>query len=159
MNQRTLGIWLKSILIGVGICGLIVFLCVVPIIGRNIALLNPEYEYCFWPWTIFIWLCALPCYLSLFWAWKISSQISRDNSFSQINAEYCKKIMIAALVDSGLFFLGNVVLLLLNMSHPGVTIFSTIISFVGIAIAVASAVLSHLISKAAIIRSENEATV
>ena len=49
--------------------------------------------------------------------------------------------------------------LLLDLSHPSIFLFSCFIVFIGIAIAVASACLSHLVRKAAVLREENELTI
>ena len=46
----------------------------------------------------------------------------------------------------------NIVLIFLNMSHPGVLIASFVVVFVGVAVAVASAALSHLVKKAAVLQ-------
>ena len=45
------------------------------------------------------------------------------------------------------------------MSHPSIFLFSCFVVFIGIAIAVAAACLSHLVRKAAVLRAENELTI
>ena len=72
MKQITLSRWLKFIIIGVGICGLIVYGMVIPMLGQAIAAYEQGvFDYCYWPWLIFIWVTAIPCYMVLFFAWKI----------------------------------------------------------------------------------------
>jgi len=70
-----------------------------------------------------------------------------------------KSISVLSVLDAGFFFVGNIVLLLLNMSHPGVVLASFVIVFVGVAIAVASAVLSHLVKKAAALQEQSDWTI
>ncbi len=47
----------------------------------------------------------------------------------------------------------------MNMNHPSVIVASLIIVFVGIAVAVVFATLSHLVRKAADLQQENDLTV
>lgn len=61
--------------------------------------------------------------------------------------------------DAGFFFVGNIVLLFLNMSHPVVVIASFGISFIGVAVAVVSAVLSYLVKKAAALQEQSDWTI
>ena len=62
-------------------------------------------------------------------------------------------------MDSGYLFLGNLVFLLLSMSHPSVFAALLLISFIGIAIAAAAALLSHLVYKAALMREDADLTI
>lgn len=159
MDQKKLANWLKGIIRGVGLCGFVIFLYVIPFWGKDIVNNNPELSYYFWPWLIFIWICAIPCYLVLFWGWGIAVEISKDHSFSEMNATYLKKIMITAIADSALFFGGNIVFLSLNMNHPGIVLLSLIVCTIGGAIGVTSAALSHLVKKAADIKDENDSYI
>ena len=159
MKQKGLSRWLKFILIGVGICGLLVYFIVFPSYGQAIVDDYPEYANRYWPWLLFLWGSGIPCYAVLVIGWKVATKIGLDQSFSMENASYLKWVAWLAAGDAIYFFLGNLILLFLNMSHPGVTLFSLIISFGGVAVAVAAAVLSHLIQKAADMQEENELTV
>ena len=159
MEQKALSKWLKAVLIGVGLCGLVVYLVIVPGYGASTAHLNPEYAHCFWPWLIFLWGTAVPCYTALVLGWRIAANIGRDRSFSRANAEYLKRIAWLAAFDSAYFFIGNAALLLLNMSHPGVTLLSLLVVFAGVAVAVAAAALSHLVQKAAALQEQSDLTI
>lgn len=55
--------------------------------------------------------------------------------------------------------MGNIIFLFTNMSHPGVALFSLLVVFAGVAVAVASAVLSHLVQKAAVLQEQSDFTI
>jgi hypothetical protein len=159
MEQNHLSKWLKLILIGVGICGLIVYAVVIPMYGLNLRASYPEFTNRFWPWLIFIWVSGIPCFTVLYFAWEIATNIGKDLSFTEQNASLLKKISVLSVADAGFFFAGNIVLLFLNMSHPSVVIASFVIAFVGVAVAVVSAVLSHLVKKAAALQEQSDWTI
>ena len=160
MSQNNLSKWLKAVIIGTGIFGLIIFGWLIPAYGASIASMNPEFSHCYWPWLVFLWLCAVPCFASLVFGWKIASNIGSDKSFSFDNAKQLKIISALAAGDSAFFFAGNWALLFLNMSHPGVAIiFAPLVVFVGIAVCVVCAALSHLVYKSAVMQSENDLTI
>jgi len=159
MEQKALSKWLKMILIGVGICGLIVYFAIIPSYGTYLVYDYPEFSNRFMPWLAFLWVTAIPCYTALVLGWKIASNIGRDQSFSNENAGYLKWIAYLAAGDSIFFFVGNVVLLLVNMSHPGVVLLSLLVIFAGVAVTVGSAVLSHLVQKAALLQQQSDLTI
>ena len=43
MEQKTLSRWLKCIIVGVGICGLMVFAAVVPMYAVSMRTMHPEF--------------------------------------------------------------------------------------------------------------------
>ena len=159
MTQTSLSRWLKMVIAGIGACGAVICFYLVPTFGKELADANPEFAGCYVPWLLIIWISAIPCYLVLFFGWKITTEISKDNSFSMKNSKYLKYISMLALADSGYFFLANLIMLLLNMNHPGIFLGSLFIEFAGVAVAVAAAALSYLVQKAARIQQENELTI
>ncbi len=86
MEQKALSKWLKLVLLGVGLCGLAVYLGIIPAYGLSLRSLYPEFSNRFWPWLIFIWVSGLPCYAALALGWRIAGNIGRDRSFSMDNA-------------------------------------------------------------------------
>ena len=160
MKQEILAKWLKIIIVGVSICILIVYAYATPVFGGNLVYnAYPEFSSWYKPWLLFIIGTAIPIAIALVYCWRIASEIGKDNSFSYVNAKMLKKIAVLAIADAGYFFVGNVVLLFASMNHPGILMLSLMLSFAGIAIAVAFLALSHLVTKAAEIREENELTI
>jgi Protein of unknown function (DUF3036). len=159
MTQKSLSTWLRGIILGIAACGIVIYACMLPILGKDLTEIYPEFAYCYVPWLIVLWISAIPCYLALYNGWKITSEIARDHSFSRENSVYLKQISLLALIDSSYFFVANLVLLFLNMNHPGILIVSLFVEFAGVTVAVAAAVLSHLVQKAAEIQQENELTI
>lgn len=159
MEQKSLSKWLKLILLGMGICGLAVYFLIVPSFGDSLRSQYPEFADRYWPWLIFIWVSGVPCYAVLALGWRIAVNIGRDASFSLANARCLGSIARLAAGDAAFVFLGNVALLFLNMSHPGVALLSLLVVFAGAAVAVAAAALSHLVRKAALLQEENDLTI
>ena len=160
MRQKTLSNWLKFIIVGVGLCGLVVYLLVVPMLGQTVAAAEDGlFDRLYWPWLVLIWVTALPIYAALAFGWIIAVNIGKDRSFSVENARLLKWISGLAAGDAAFFFIGNLLYLFLNWSHPGVTLLSLVVVFVGVAISVAAAALSHLVMKAALLQEQSELTI
>lgn len=160
MDQKSLSRWLKFIIVGVGLCGLFFYLVILPSIGWGIvAVEGPECAYMYWPWQIFLWATGVPCCVALVLAWRIAGNIGKDRSFSMENARLLKYISLLAVGDTAFFFVTNIVFLFLNMSHPGVLLFSLVVDFAGVAVAVAAAALSHLVQKAAALQEQTDLTI
>ncbi len=159
MKQSSLSKWLKFILIGVGICGLVVYLLVMPTYGNALVSQYPEFKQCYYPWIIMLWITAIPCYGVLILGWMIAGNIGKDKSFSMENAGLLKWVSVLAAFDSAFFFTMNVIYLFMNMNHPAILLLSLIVVFFGVAVTIASAVLSHLVAKAAGLQEESELTI
>ena len=159
MEQKHLSNWIKLILVGITILGLVVCAFIVPMYGMSLRAQHPEFANRFWPWLIFIWVSAIPCFVVVGYAWEIAINIGSDQSFTNRNASLLKNISILSASDSAFFFIGNIVLLLMNMSHPGVVLASLVVVFVGVAVTVAAAALSHLVKKAAVLQEQSDLTI
>ena len=159
MEQKSLARWLKFIIIGVAICGALIYFCIIPECGRTMVNAYPEFSFRYWPWLIFLWITAIPCYGVLIFGWQIATNIGKDKSFSMGNAKALKWISWLAIVDTIFFFVINVVYLFLDLSHPGVVLLSLIVVFAGVAVSVAAAALSHLVQKAAVLQEQSDLTI
>ena len=159
MNQQKLSSWLKGIVIGIGLCGLIVCFAVLPAFGESLRTDFPEFAGWYWPWMIFLWVAAVPCYAALVLGWRIAASIGADRSFTADNARLLRIIGGLAAGDTAYFFAGNVVLLFLNMNHPGVLLISLLICFAGVSVTVAAVCLSHLVRKAADLQEQSDLTI
>lgn len=159
MEQSSLSKWLKSIAIGIGTIGLIIYFCIIPLWGKELVRANHELARCYFPWLIFIWITGIPCFLVLIEFWKICCEIGRDNSFSKQNINSLKRISQLLIIDSIILFVGNVILFFAHMNHLGVALIMLFIMFAGIAVAIGSASLSHLVLKAYKMKEENDLTI
>lgn len=159
-KQKILSNWLKSVVIGLGVLGAIVYGFVLPMGWKmgtiNHASLGGE---AYWIRMGFLWVTAIPCYIALVYAWKVFTEIGRNNSFSFANAKYFKNIAILALVDTIYYMVGNLIMFFLNMNHPGILLVTFLISFVGVAVVIVCAALAQLVQKAAELKEENELTI
>lgn len=145
MKQKKLANWLKVMIVGVGICGVLLALFVLPMLGKTIMTLSI--------------LTGLPCYLALWFSWEIMSAIAKDESFTVRNAEYLKKISLLATIDVVFLLAWNVILFVLKMSNLNVFLVCLLIDFMGIVIAVIFAALSHLVGKAAVLQEQSDYTI
>ena len=159
MKKESLSRRLRFILVGMGLCGLAVYGWFIPSAGRGLVAGYPEFSGFFWPWLLFLWATGIPCLIALVPGWKIADSIGKDRSFTQANARRLALIANLAAGDAAFFFIGNVALWLLNMNFPGVVLMSLMVVFVGAAIAVAAACLSHLVQKAAALQEQSDLTI
>lgn len=159
MEQKNLSVLMKIAVILMGIVGIVCYADIIPIMGKDIAVKNPEFAFCFWPWLIFLELTAISFYTILVLGWLVSSEIGKDRSFSVKNSKMIKAASIITMITSVYFFAGNVLLFFAGMSHPGVLLASIVIVFIGFAFGVGFAMLSHLIMKAAKLQEQNDLTI
>jgi hypothetical protein len=159
MSAKALSIWVRLAAVASAVCGLTLCVWVLPAWGRDPFRTFPGFYEHFWPWLIFLWAAALPCFGILILVWQVADSIVRDNVFSRVTA---KRISLAAgilLGDIAFFFLGNVVLMLLHMSHPGILLLSILVDMLGVSLAIFAAVLSRYITKAALLQEDAEGTI
>ena len=146
MDQKKLAIWLKAIVVGCALCGLALFGFILP---RYLAYAAEEVP-------VFMLVLAVPCYAVLVCIWKMSDEIKKDNSFSLENAKLLKYIALLAGLDSALLLVGNLAFMLTRHSVPTLALASAILCFVGLAMSVGAACLSHLVHKAALSQDDGD---
>ncbi|WP_455543237.1 DUF2975 domain-containing protein [Intestinibacter sp.] len=159
MKQNELA---KSLKLFIGLTCVILAICgfiVVPKLGIDIALSEPEFAYLYYPFLIFIWITIIPFYAALFEGWKISNEINKDNSFSKKNMDSLNRIRKYALSECFLYFVGALILLYFNLLHLSILIIILFVIFVAMCISVFIAVLAHLVQKACDLKDENDLTI
>lgn len=159
MSSGTLGRLMRIAVITIAVCGIYLFGYIIPSLGKSIVYDNPEFSGWFWPWWIFAWLFALPCYAVLFLAWKVSGSVRQDKVFTALAAKWVKQGAELLLFDAALLLVGNVVLLFLEKNHPGMLLFSVVGSMFVVTLAIFAAVLSRYLTKAAVLQEESEGTL
>jgi hypothetical protein len=159
MSSKTLCNLVRVAVIAVAVCGFAVCGYIFPVWGAAISEANPEFAHCYLPWLLFLWGVSLPCFIVLALVWKVSTSIRREQVFTLQTAKLVKSAAMLILVSVSLFFTGNVVFALLNMSHPGILLLSIFTDVFGISLAVLAAVLSRYLTKAAVLQEEADGTV
>jgi hypothetical protein len=160
MKQKELAAALKGILVLCLATVLVVGGLLVPSIALNMRDEFPECAFYFWPCLSAFWLSCVPVVVVLALVWRMATQIARDNSFCQENADRLKWICILAIADTAFYLLGAVVLAVLNRGlQPYLLILFGGVIVVGITITVVAAVLSHLVQKAADLKAEQDLTI
>ena len=171
MKQKELSILLRIVVI---LCCL-VWLVFANWFGRMLGLAVMEDAYVV-AFPLLLCLMLLPPLLVFWDAWNIFTQIGRNNSFCVENARRLRRISFCALTDTVL----DIVLLVYGVIHRfrfvarfapddimkelGEDLFLDVVrflfvAFIGVAVTVAAAALSHLTLKAAQLQDENDLTI
>lgn len=159
MFKQSLSKQLKAVIIGMAVCGALIYFWAFPGIGHMIVQSYRETESYYLPWIIFLWISGIPCYLVLCLMWQITKSISENKAFSYENSKRFRRISVLALSDTIFFFAGNILLLLMNMNHPSIVLCSVGIVFAGITIAVISKAFAHLANRAAQLQEQSDLTI
>ena len=159
MTQKHLSIAAKVVILLFGVLGLAFYGAAVPVGGWQLLEDAPALQYAYLPWLIFMELMVIPDYAVLVLAWQVAVSLGHDRAFIPENARRLKLICAVSLVTTAYFFLGNTVFFFLNTNHPSVYLVSFVLSFIGLAIAAAAAILSALARKAADLQEESELTI
>lgn len=158
MSSKALSRLLFVAFLGVGVVGLLGYYGIIKL-GLATVEEAPEFAYAFWPWVIFSGLFALPCFVAVYLALRISLDLGRGNAFTKVNARRLKIVSRMAIFDALYFFAGNILLLFLNMNHPGILIASLLVVFIGIVISLLAEALSRLTAGAEGLKEENDLTI
>lgn len=159
MKDKSLIRWMRCVIAGITLCGVVIYFVVFPVAGNSIAELYPELKSWLYPWLMFIWVTSIPCFCVLIFLWKIIKNINSGKMFSLENIKYLRYNSRFAAIDAVLFFAGNIMFLFLNMSHPAVLLLSLFVVFIGVSIAILFEGLSKLGEKAYQLQIETEFTI
>ena len=159
MKHVTLARMLKGIELFVVLVGVLFYALMIPAVIHSFGRNFPEFAYLVTPSIIVISLSSIPVLVVLAAFWLICSNIAKENSFCSKNAKYLTAIGICALIDTAYCFGFAVFLSSVGASSPGTLILCLGIIVVGLAIAAASFLLSHLVYKAGRMEDEIRHTV
>ena len=161
MSSKTFSTLLKIVIIGAALCCVFVYAVLVPEFGESLATAGDgEFAYLYPSWLVVIELTALPIAAALVLSWIIAVNIGHDKSFCMQNAKLLAVIAILAIADAAYFFVASMALMFITkVGHPGVVIFVFLACFVGVAIAIAAAALSHYARKGAELQEQSDLTI
>ncbi len=157
--MKKLSVTLELSIVGMALCGFLLYFGAIPIFALSMRTAYPEFANRFWPWLAFLWGSALPCYGVLFYGWRVANEIKKENAFSRENAVSLHMVALLAVVDTVYFAIGNIILFLLSMSHPGIALGLMAVCVVGVIVAAVANTLSKLIAEAARLREEQDLTI
>ena len=149
MTQKNLAVWLKILIIGVGIAIPLLATLLFPT-GSGTARL---YRMLFWC------IAAIPPMLALVFSWQIASGIAEDRSFSLRNALLLRRISVLAAIDGAYLTVGASVRFLFGADTVTYLLLSFTAAAVAVTLSIAFAALSHLVRKAAALQRESDLTV
>ncbi len=148
---------LKGVVAFLAVMAAVYYAAIFPSRIQEIGLEEPELAWLVTPGIIAISLSAVPIAIALVLFWKICTEIGRDNSFCHQNARWLSGIGVCALIDTGYCAIGTVTLEIIAGSP--IWLLGTAVCMVGLAIALAAFLLSHLVLKAADMKDENDLTI
>ncbi|MFB5248820.1 DUF2975 domain-containing protein [Bacillus mycoides] len=154
-------LFLKTVIILIGIPVLALCIFLVPNIGNYAAELYPDITYIKYLILINLYATVVPFYFALYQAFKLVSFIDKGNAFSKLSVRALKKIKNYAVTISILYVVGMPLFYLVaeRDDAPGIIILGMLLIFASMVIAVFAAVLQRLLKDAIDIKSENDLTV
>lgn len=159
MTQKGLSNALKAIAIAMALCGLLIYIYIVPVVLNSYIHEGQMLASSFLPLLIPIYITAIPVYIALVFGFKIACEIGADNSFSEKNATLLKNISYLAITDTAIVAVLSITSFILKLC-PGILIlFFVLVVFAGIVIFIITAALSHLVYKAALMKQEQDLTI
>ncbi len=163
MNNRTISFSIKICILIAALTGIFVCTQIYPFTASLEAFgLSPDgtrpwtdAQYLkFWSMLIFYWVMSLPCFAVLLIGWLVSGDIKKDNLFSLGAVKRLKAAFLILFFSSCIFLAGNIVFRALDWS-----VFATMYAFiavVGIIMSFGIYVLSKFVSKAQLLKEEND---
>jgi len=159
MNHKLISVLLKVCIAAAVIIVLLAYCLYLPAFMAVMTWDTLSVEPWLKPWSCVLYPTSLPIFAAAVLGWLVVHSIGKDKCFTHSNAKYLKVISWLAFSDAAYFMAGNIVMLFMNMNHPGILIISMFISFAGAAIGIAFAALSHLTEKAALMQDDTDLTI
>ena len=160
MKRMALVRTLKGVVVFLTMLAALFYGFVFPELIRGIgAMWEEAFAWLVTPGIVAVSLSAVPIAIALVLFWQICTDIGRDNSFCHRNAWRLSGIGFCALADTAYCAVGTVTVFAITGGHPGVFLVATAAILIGLAIALAAFLLSHLVLKAAELKDEHDLTI
>ena len=157
MNQKGLSLMLRLLVLLVAAAGAVLSVYLIRF-GHGLCEARGQLGL-FAPCLVFYLLTLAAVYAALVLAWRIFASIGRDQSFTLDNARRLKLVSWLACADAVAYLLALPLLVNVTAVKPLTVLVLLLLSFAGICVTVASACLSHLVKKAADLKSEQDLTI
>ncbi|MDU0201145.1 MULTISPECIES: DUF2975 domain-containing protein [Paenibacillus] len=159
--KRGSTLFLKVVLILIGIPVLALCIYLVPKIANYAVELYPDHGYLDALVMMDLYATAIPFYLALYQAFKLLGYIDKGTAFSELSVRALKIIKYCAMTFSGLYVIGLPIFYLIAEKDdaPGIIVIGLVLIGASFVIAVFAAVLQKLLKEAIDIKSENDLTV
>ena len=158
MTGKALCFWVRCAIIAIAICGVCVCAFWYPFCVF-LTSITPQGigKAVFWVQILFYWLTSLPCFWILIMGWRVTTAIKEERLFQEGTAKTVKNATQILFIDLAVFFIGNVLFLLLDWNRLAWIYFVFVI--VGLVIGIFMAILSHYLYRAAELQEESEGTI
>lgn len=154
-------LFLKSVLIVMGLPVLAFCILVMPSIAKEILGYHPEYSSFIYAVLVVMYATAIPYYLALYQSFKLLNLIDANMAFSDLSVKALKNIKQCAYAISILYTLIMPFFYILGEfdDAPGIILIGLILIFASTVIAFFAAILQKLLKDAIEFKSENDLTV
>lgn len=163
MTAKSLFFWVRCSIVIIALCGLTVCALWYPYSFSLIKIDLTNSKLCelttaqSWGLLSFYYAVSIPCFAILIIAWKISSNIKTEQLFTSKVAKMIKLCAVILLIDLGVFFIGNIIFLVLKINDFAIIYFFLVIA--GVVLSVFLSVLSHYVAKAAELKELSDGTI
>lgn len=154
MSVKKINNLFKSIILILGLSGVSLLLFIAPKIsyyleGSSTSLII----------KLLFWLTAIPVFYILTSLWKISSDLGKNQVFTQENSQRLVKIAYAGLIESSIYAIAIIVGLFLFKGNYPYLLICFFFFFLGLVIAIISSLLSYIFNMANQLKKENDLTI
>ena len=151
MTEKALCFWVRCAIIAVALFGLAVCAVWIPISVINMP------SAARWIQRVFYWLTSVPCFGVLVLGWLVTMQMKKGELFREKTAKLIQWATVILFVDIIVFFVGTLIFFLLKWNE--LIFLYSLVAVVGMFVVLFLAVVSHYISKAAVLQEESEGTI
>jgi len=159
MNTKKISIFLKLAVLVFGLIGLFMVGFFFPYETGLIKLDGSPVQMnaLAWAETIIYWICSLPCFSVIYYAFLVSNRLNVKSFFSDKTVLEVKRAGICLISASFVFLVSNIVFTILK--GVGYELFYSFLGLVGVTIAALLFVGASLLKEATAARNENESFI